>query len=172
MQQKNRRRPNWAAWAPPGANLAGQRQMLRGGLLGAVLYSVGFLVRYTNARAELFVVVGGEKMLRPGAVIPAFDSLLGSALLGFVAAAAAMLFFIAYYYSYHWQGSKSIYLMRRLPDRWELARRCLALPVLGALACLLAGALVLGLYYGVYRLFTPEECLLSYGWQEIGSVLL
>lgn len=47
---------------------------------------------------------------------------------------AALLLIPCNYYAF-WRGAKSIYLMRRLPDRWELARRCLAIPLLTVAWC-------------------------------------
>lgn len=55
--------------------------------------------------------------------------------------------------------SRSDYTLRRLRDPWEYHRRCLALPLLEALICLLAFALVTGIYFLVYLRFTPAELL-------------
>ena len=54
---------------------------------------------------------------------------------------AALLLIPCNYYAF-WRGAKSIYLMRRLPDRWELARRCLAIPLL-TVACALLLVVIL-----------------------------
>jgi hypothetical protein len=62
-------------------------------------------------------------------------------------------------YKYHFQGSKSIYLMKRLPDQRDLARRCLTLPVLGILASILFAAITTCLCYWVYMSSTPEVYL-------------
>ena len=67
--------------------------------------------------------------------------------------------YLVFHYLYHYQGSRSIYLMRRLPDRWELLRRCIALPLCGALAALLTGLLITLLWAGIYLLATPRELL-------------
>ena len=49
--------------------------------------------------------------------------------------------------------------MRRLPQRWELLRRCLTVPVLAAVGYLLEAALLLGIDYAIYRLATPAQAL-------------
>lgn len=64
-----------------------------------------------------------------------------------------------YNYAKLWQGAKSIYLMGRLPDRWELHRRCLTLPLGWLLSAVLLPALTLLVYYGIYYLITPAACL-------------
>lgn len=56
-------------------------------------------------------------------------------------------------------GAKSIYLMGRLPDRWELHRRCLTLPLGWLLSAVLLPVLTLLVYYGIYYLITPAACL-------------
>ena len=49
--------------------------------------------------------------------------------------------------------------MKRLPNRWELWRRVLTLP-LGAMAvCGLTVLALTGLYYSIYLLCTPAGCL-------------
>ena len=73
----------------------------------------------------------------------------------------------AYHYAYHRQGSKSIYLMRRLPSKLELHRRCLTLPIAGILIALLTAFLLLLIYYAVYMNVTPAECLMPGQWQKL-----
>ena len=91
--------------------------------------------------------------------MPAFFELLDKALLGYLVLSVGMVVMAVYSYSYFYQGSRSIYLMRRLPNRFELPRRCLTLPVAAILICMLAALGNGVLYYGIYRLLTPVECL-------------
>lgn len=59
--------------------------------------------------------------------------------------------------------------MRRLPNRWELARRCLTLPVLAALFFL---GLSLGLClldFAIYWNVTPDRFLPSFPWEALWS---
>lgn len=66
---------------------------------------------------------------------------------------------------YNWacfrRGSRSIYLMRRLPDRWELARRCLTIPLVLILGAVVLTVVLLALYYAIYLWGTPAQCLRS-----------
>ena len=71
---------------------------------------------------------------------------------------AALLLIPCNYYAF-WRGAKSIYLMRRLPDRWELARRCLAIPLLTVACALLLVVILLPAFYGIYLHLTPEDAL-------------
>ena len=71
-----------------------------------------------------------------------------------VMAAVAVMF-----YFYHYEGSRSIYTMKRLPNPWELWRRCLAVPLCTIVLCAVLALLLLGIYYLVYLHCTPAGCL-------------
>ena len=161
------KRIDWDRWVPAGVDGRGTFRgvaWLLGAAMGLTL-SVPF--RYIALRGELYDWTGtGERVLIPERVMAPFYEVLGGALWGFGILALCLAALAVRQYLFHWQGgSRSIYLMRRLPDRWELHRRCLTLPALGAAGGVLAaGALVL-LYYGLYRLATPAECLQPGQWR-------
>lgn len=163
------RKPDFSRYAPAGADLQPQRRTFMLGAAAAWLYSLGFVFRCIDARSMLYTynALEGRRILRGDAVMPDFVQLLDKALLGFGFLALVMLGFSIFYYAYHRQGSRSIYLMRRLPDRWELHRRCLTLPLLGALCCIVMAVLLVMLYYGLYRLLTPEQCFRPGQWEMI-----
>ena len=154
-------------YAPAGIRLDAELKGIAAGLIISALYSLSALLRYAGCRNDLFEVRRGVRTLRAGAVMPDFSEVLGNALLGFLIVAACMAALLVWHYAYHMQGSKSIYLMRRIPQRWELLRRCAALPGLGALACLAAAAALLLLYYLIYTAATPKECLTPGQWQKL-----
>lgn len=166
------KKPDLARWAPPGLNLKPEKQFFVIGILCAVLYSFVFFIRYTGALSNLYGYEFGRRVLLPGAVMPDLYVLLENCWAGFAVLAACMLALIVYHYAYHRQGSKSIYLMRRLPNRWELHRRCLTLPLAAVLVCLLTALSLLLLFYGIYAAFTPKECLTPHQWQKLWSVIL
>ncbi len=127
-----------------------------------------FIFRCFRARQDLFITrVDGKRELLEGAVMQDFREVLGIAFAGFAALALAMLGLAAFHYIYHRIGSRSIYLMRRLPDRFELHRRCLALPAAGIVLCAIACFLLLCIYYWIYIAMTPEQCLAPGQWQAL-----
>lgn len=138
----------------------------------ALLYSAGFFIAFRNAYDNLFYRWGVERSLMPGALMPDFGVLLGRSLVGFLVVALGMIGLAAYHYAYHSQDSKSIYLMRRLPQRWELLRRCAAAPLLCALVSLLLAFLTLLLYYWFYMAFSPEGCVVSGQWARLWPHLI
>lgn len=119
------------------------------------------LCSYPEDYRELFLRWGTEyQTLRPGAIIPEFDRyairtvyVIGGALLLTLASTALL-------YSSYYQGSRSIYLMRRLPDGRSLLRRqiwSVPLRVMGLL--LLLGVVLLAATWLVWRFVTPAQCL-------------
>ena len=156
-----------ARHAPPGLELAAGLKWYGWGLFLAVGYSLSFFIRYLNERGDLYHNRLGKQVLWEGAVMPDFALVLGDALHGFALLAAGCVGFAVYCYLSHRQGSKSIYTMRRLPDRWELHRRCLTLPAAGLALCAVLAFALLGLYYWIYMTATPAQCLTPDQWQKL-----
>ena len=70
----------------------------------------------------------------------------------------------SYNYSGFRNGSKSYYLMRRLPDRFELTRRCLTFPIAAIIVCLLTAVILFFLYLALYAFYTPDRFLAHYNY--------
>lgn len=157
---------------PPGVQVRHELKWFVCGEIASLLYSCGFLFHYWQAYQSLFLRNGLARVLDTSAVMPDFVQVLGGSLVGFLMLALGMTAVVVYHYAYHYQGSKSIYLMQRLPSRWELHRRCITLPLLAVVACLGAALLLLISYFAVYMAFTPRVCLAPQQWQKIWSVLL
>ncbi len=127
---------------------------------GALIRSLFFLVEYYNAYTNLFrETLSGEQVLRDGAMMTAFSTLAHGVLTGFTFTAAVMLVYLCRNLLTFYQGSRSIYLMRRLPDAWELPRRTAVLPLCGAATAICTAFLMYGILYAVYRSITPPICL-------------
>lgn len=75
-------------------------------------------------------------------------------------------------YRYYYQDSKSVYLMRRLPDRGEWHRSCLVQPLLRVALVLVVMAVLLLIFYTVYMNQVPEECLQPNQWQKLWRWIL
>ena len=146
-------------YAPPGLDRKSENIFFSVGMALAFLYSTTFVVRYVKERKKLYWICEKGLELIADVKMPEFSILLGDALIGFLLVAIGMLAFGVYHYLYHCQDAKSIYLMRRLPNKWELHRRCLTIPVTAVMCCGLTALLLLGVYYGIYVYFTPKICL-------------
>ena len=119
------------------------------------------LCSYPEDYRELFLRWGTEyQTLRPGAIIPEFDRyairtvyVIGGALLLTLASTALL-------YSSYYQGSRSIYLMRRLPDGRRILRRQIwSVPLRVMVLLLLLGVVMLAASWLVWRFVTPAQCL-------------
>ena len=126
-----------------------------------LLCSILFLCRYPEDYRDLFWYWGSKyQRIMPGAIMPRFDRY---AILTVYVTGGALLLTLAstvLLYSSYYQGSRSIYLMRRLPDGRSLLRRQVwTVPVCWTLAILVTGAVLLGLCWLVWRFATPAECL-------------
>lgn len=157
--------------APVGLSLSGEWAAFFACLFSLLVTSIGYIVGFNHALSALYFGNTRVKLI-PGATMPSFYTLLGDFIYIFVIEATLMLLFIIHHYAYHYQGSKSIYLMRRLPSRWELHRRCLTLPVAGAVVILALGFALVFLFYRTYMAATPPQCLMPDQLEMLWSVLL
>ena len=153
---------------PPGMNMEKEKLFFSLGMCGAFFYSWTFVWRYIQARTELlaFTKLNSHPVTtwEPVGTMEAFPILLGNALVGFSLLALSMLGFVIWHYIYFWQGSKSIYLMKRLPNRMEIHKMAWSYPVRSMVFCVGCAFGLLVLYYGVYIIATPKECLLPNQW--------
>ena len=157
--------------SPPGYDLSLERNFCMAAAITAVLLNLNFFSTFSVELQELYVrLAGGEKILKPDAVMPYFAEILGDDLLLFVFAVICALTFIGHRYFYFYRGSKSIYLMRRLPDAGLLHRQCWVLPCLWVLADILLALLLFFLFYGCYLIFTPEAAMQPGQWEKIWEV--
>lgn len=151
---------NKADFVPPGASLE------RGGLclvglagIALVWHLMTFVLRFSVARSGLYVFGNGVKTLVQGARMPDMEELMqGSLVVVWFFLALAIVVAASYYASFH-RGSKSIYLMKRLENPWELHRRCLTVPGIILLMGMVMTAALLALDWAMYRFIPPEACL-------------
>jgi len=153
--------------APPGIDLKYEKNTFAWGFIIAVLVSTGFLGRLDHQYRIVF---------KEGVVVqypmPEFLTILGQGMVVFHILIPCMLAFTIYHYLYHRTGSKSVYLMRRLPDRWEYHRRCLTLPLVSAGLVFLAEVILLLFYFWIYVLVIPEANLVPGQFATIWRALL
>lgn len=146
---------------PPGTDLSKYRSKFRLVLSVCILFSQGYWIEYLQCRSLLF-----EKgKLVPGRYMPSFweiFSVNGSypfIIPYFVAIFMMFYWMLRFYFSFS-LDSKSIYLMKRLPDRWELLRRCVTVPLLCIAVLIALLVLTVALFYGGYYLFTPKSAIM------------
>ena len=89
-------------------------------------------------------------------IIPTFIDLAGKYIRLYIIEIFVLLSFIGVHYSYHFKGSKSIYLMKRLPDSNELIRRCVTMPIIFSVIVAIVALVIFAIYFVIYVYFTVE----------------
>ena len=154
---------------PPGFNYPSELKAVCVTFGASTLISlIGFFNEYSSQRQSLYIRIGTDRFLDESRVMQDFVYVLGDKLhILLILAALALLIASAVHYAYYHNDSKSIYLMRRLPNRFELYKRCLLMPLIYALVFLLAAAALLLICYAAYMGLTPEACLSPNQWQKL-----
>ena len=129
------------------------------GMVIATLHSLLFLLAYGNAVNDLYDYRAGKKVLREGAIIVDFNTLTEDVFTTGISLCIVTLLVVIYFYLYHYQGSKMMYLMRRLPDKNEIVRRCWSLPIAGSVIMAAWMLILRMIFYAIYILCTPSQCL-------------
>lgn len=99
------------------------------------------------------------RTLRPEAVATPFLALAGGYAVAFLPYFLFLAVMVLRHYSYYYQDTKSIYLMRRLPGKRVLASSCFRAPLFGMAVGILAEAALGLIYYGIYLLAMPADCM-------------
>lgn len=116
---------------------------------GSLYRTVEALYEYTDRR----------RVLRADAVAVPFGQLVADHWALYVPLLLFLIAMMGYHYIYFYRGTRSIYLMRRLPERGVVAKCCTAGPLFGLGVAAVSLALLYLLYYGIYLLAVPGECL-------------
>ena len=171
---RRRRRQAWkSAWAwcekkidhmtPPGFEW---RPTVNWSLAGIVLCTVisifRFLKQYGDARRSLKWVTVRKYItaIEEGEIMSSFSWVMNGVMAPFAYLMIVILLLTIFHYLYYYHGSKSIYLMKRLPKRSEIHRRSLSLPLALVAACLVVIVLLTVIYYGWYFLWVPDRCIM------------
>lgn len=150
---------NLENYFPPGYEYEQERNsalLLLG--IGAGL-SLSFLGNLYRAVVALYEYEKHQYVLRENAVAASFGHLVTGHWGLYVPFVLFLTAMMIYHYFYYRRETKSIYLMRRLPQRGVLFKSCVKGPLLGLGIGAMALAGLYLLYYGIYLLVIPAECL-------------
>lgn len=160
---------------PPGYRFKSDIYIIGITYLYGVLYSMTrFFTSFNNHKSWLYEYVSSyKKVLIEDAEMPDFLYILDNSLYPILAFGFIMLCFtiVPRYLSYY-RGSKSIYLMKRLPDRFEMHKRALTLPIICFAVFMITALILFFVFYAHYMRNTPPEALQPDQWRKIWSVLL
>lgn len=156
---------NLDRFAPPGMELKGCKDFSSIALVGNVLFSaVSFLTGTFNLWQAL---PPRETWPHPTTVVTwPFTEALGISMEGFWIFAISMVAFVVMNYLYFFDGSKSVYTMRRIKNPWELHLRCWTLPLCSAAVLLLCRVVLTVVYFLIFMLVTPKGLPIP-GWSQL-----
>lgn len=153
---------------PPGLDWWAEVKWTVSGLIVGALWSLAaFSYQFFNACRRLYDWNGVDYVLVESRTITPFPELLVQAMAVLLLGMVLTVPLACYHYAYHYLGSRSIYVMRRLPDRWEVWRRCLTVPVALAALLLVVIELLTFLYFLSFLLLTPAPCLPQEPWRQL-----
>ncbi len=162
-ENRRQRKIKWSKWldgmAPPGIGTDGEIGRYLSGLVFALLMSIEFFFNYSKEEVH-------DQIMSVG-YVPDFTEVLGGSLDWFYLYSFIVLCMVIRYYWYYQKDSKSIYLMKRLPNRFEFHKRAWTLPLLGMLVTLLVAFVVLVIYFVIYMIVTPNGFIAPGQWQKI-----
>lgn len=131
-------------------------------LLASAAMSMRFLFQYSDCYYGL----------EDGSAMKSFSELMYGKMNWFHILSLILVGVIVINYLSFFRGSKSIYLMRRLSNPWELHRRCILLPAAGIVISQVARLILILFYFAIYMLVTPDGYLPPDSWQKLWSVLV
>lgn len=160
MKSKNIEHSWMESYAPPGINLAQEVIYWIMTMTISTFWSMLFIIQYLENRNLLYKTMAGKKVLIEGAMMPTFEDLITGRFEVFYLVIFYCVIIAVYHYFYHYQGSKMMYLMKRLPNKWEVHVRCLSLPICASVIAMIEMLVLKMLYYAIYILCTPSQCLM------------
>lgn len=125
----------------------------------AVLRSLVYFSIFSSCYENLFDYYHGKKTLITSRRMEDFYIIVEDCFEGFAVVIFLLIALCIYHYVYHYRESKSIYLMKRLPKKSELYKRCITVPLISIVICIVLTAALLFIYYRHYMTVTPPECL-------------
>lgn len=143
---------------PPGFPLERERAVYIAGLVLAGLQMlIVFFMKWKVAYGNLYEWVDGEKVFHDWAMMPGFLYLMDDTEGGFLLLAVLVFLAVFWHYSYYYQESKSIYVMKRLPNRMEIHKRAWVLPLMAELGLLLSMVVMSLFCLFLYFALSPEN---------------
>ena len=157
--------------SPPGTDVTKEvRLFITGWIISFVFSLFDFLGKYVLAYNNLFANISGEMVLKTYVKMPYFRSLIRYSFYGYIILVFCAVCLIVFHYSHFFIGSKSIYLMKRLPKRNEIHIRACTLPILAILIILISVFVIMMFYFAIYMIFTPKVCIASGQWQNLWRI--
>ena len=157
--------------SPPGIDVLKEvRLFIIGWIISFVFSLFDFLGKYVLEYSNLYAVIADETVLKTYVKMPYFRSLIRYSFYGYIILAFCAVCLMVFHYSQFFIGSKSIYLMKRLPKRSEIHIRTCTLPILAIFIIVISVFIIMMFYFAIYMIFTPKICIASGQWQNLWRI--
>ena len=144
-----------AKLTPPGSNPKTAVSLFTSGIIIMVLCSLGCPFKIISENKEIFYRYG--YYYDTGLRLSGFGYYTRGSMVFFWAILLfAIAFSIANYMSFY-RETKSIYVMKRIPDGGEMFRRCFLIPLIAVVLALVIAIVLLIIYSMVYRYVPPAD---------------
>lgn len=144
-------------YLPPGCGVRGMWIICVTHLAATVWTNMVFFSRWRSQLSKIELWAHRIDVSAERAGMPDLERLISGCLYPYLTLVITMLAAAGVFYLSFYMESRSIWLMRRLPDRWELHFRCLAFPLAALLAGAVLCAVLLAVDRYVYVTYTPPE---------------
>lgn len=142
-------------------------------IMMAVTRSLLYFLSYYSAYNAMFQYYGDKKVLIENITMDNFCDIIADGTFDvFKIAVFIFLAMIGVNYGYHYRDSKSIYTMRRLPNKYELHIRCIAFPAAAILLSIVISFSLLMIFYIHYMTVTPDELILPAQWEKLWNYII
>lgn len=143
---------------PLGLDIPGQVAIIVGLLM--VVFVFGYLQFFANYKSDVLVACykpcEDVYLLKDNYQMPKFLPMLRNCF-NMVWYIIALLGIVIYNYRYHYGVYKSIYLMRRIENVWEIHRRCWGIVIIGILGAVICMIALWAMCYGHYCIYELPE---------------
>lgn len=159
-------------YAPPGFNVKMETGWIIMGYVLSVLYScIAFMFKFFLEYRRFFRNDYGIYTEIPSGVMPSCAHLLEGIFFGFWVLVVILFVVCVLHYVYYFVGAKSIYTMKRLPNRLELLKRNLTIPFMCIVIILITVFLLIVIYYVFYMAVAPKNCIYPNQWLRIWRLI-
>lgn len=157
-KERGSRKQEITKYFPVGYPYQQEMKLLKIWLIGSIIGSFSFFYRYYLAYRKLYYyhTLLQKWVLQKGVLMEPFSVLSDGIFRGFWIGFLLLGILAFCHYRYYYQGSKSIYLMKRLPDRWLCLKSCIVVPIVVGILFLIIMVLLYGIYFGIYIWVTPK----------------